>query len=219
MKPLQPTLPLRSKAKTKFPSILRFENEAREKGFYQVAGVDEAGRGPLAGPVTAAACVISEDTDISGLDDSKKLTPTKRRELYQRLVCDPSVQWKVAVVEAEVIDEINILQATMRAMLEAVEALDPPADCLLVDGLHLPHPTLPCCKIIKGDQLSASIMAAAIIAKETRDRLMVQYDALYPEYGFAGHKGYGTAKHRAAIMEHGPCPIHRRSFEPIKSLV
>lgn len=157
--------------------------------------------------------------EVPGVDDSKKLTPTKREHLYEELTSDPTILWGVGIGSVEEIDAINILQSTIQAMLRAIAALEKKPDYLLVDGLLLPHPTLPGQKIIKGDTLSQSIAAASIIAKETRDRLMLEHDSQYPEYGFAKHKGYGTAAHRAAIATHGPCPLHRRTFEPVRSMI
>ena len=195
-----------------------FEEEARQNGYKVIAGVDEAGRGPLAGPVVAAACLIPENLFIPGVDDSKKLLQKKRQEIFKQIVSDPRIIYCVGLVEVEIIDKINILQATIQAMLLAIEGLAKKPDYLLVDGLKLPHPSIPSLKIIAGDALSQSIAAASIIAKETRDRLMIEYHQKWPEYGFDQHKGYGTEKHLAAIDKHGPCPIHRMSFDPIKSL-
>lgn len=193
-----------------------FERAARQKGFSVIAGIDEAGRGPLAGPVVAAACVIPADVFIEGVDDSKKLTVMKRQEIFERLMADSRLSYGVGIISHQQIDEINILQATILAMLQAVASLCCVPDWLLVDGLKLNHPSIPSEKIIAGDQKSQSIAAASIIAKETRDRLMVEYDAQWPQYGFARHKGYGTVAHLAALAKYGPSPIHRRSFSPIK---
>lgn len=192
-------------------------SELRQRGFRFVAGVDEAGRGPLAGPVVAAACLVSS-MPVEGIDDSKKLTRAKRCLFYDQLTSHPDVRYGVGIVDAGVIDEINILQATIRAMQEAVSALDPAPDYLLVDGLQLPYPEVPVEKVIGGDAICYSIAAASVIAKEVRDRLMEGYDEQWPEYGFAKHKGYGTALHRAALLRHGPCEIHRKSFAPINKL-
>lgn len=198
--------------------MLEFEEAAYQKGYQLLCGIDEAGRGPLAGPVVAAVCMIPRGVLIEGVNDSKQLTAKKRETLFERLVTDPSIIYAVGVVDSCEIDQINIYQATILAMLKAVECLSVTPDYLLVDGLKLPHATIPAQKIIKGDQLSHSIAAASIIAKETRDRLMLAHDRTWPHYGFAQHKGYGTAKHMAAIQEHGPCPIHRFSFAPIKNI-
>lgn len=194
----------------------RFEIAARQKGYSLIAGIDEAGRGPLAGPVVAAACIIPEGVFVVGVDDSKKLSAEKRNELFNQITSHSQIKVGIGVVSHEDIDRINIFQATIQAMLMAVEQLDVSPDFLLVDGLKLPHPTIPCEKIIDGDQKSHSIASASILAKETRDRLMVDFDKQWPQYGFAQHKGYGTANHLAALTLHGPCPIHRRSFSPIK---
>ena len=183
-----------------------------------VAGVDEAGRGPLAGPVVAAAVILPSLPQLEGLNDSKALTPKKRDALYS-LIQEAAISLHVAVISPQIIDEINILQAALRAMRDAVRGLDQTPGRVLVDGNQKPGSGLPEMAIIKGDAKSASIMAASIIAKVTRDRLMIAYDEQYPEYGFAGHKGYGAKTHMEAIKKHGPCPIHRKTFEPIKTLL
>lgn len=188
-----------------------YEEEARQGGFHCIAGVDEAGRGPLAGPVVAASCIIPQGILFPGIDDSKKLTRKQREELYQHLTSHPKVIYGLGTVSHEVIDQINILQATIKAMLQAIAELSITPDLLLVDGMKLPS-SIPSKKIVKGDSLSQSIAAASIIAKETRDRIMEEYDREWPEYGFKDHKGYGTEKHRAALKKHGPCKIHRLSF-------
>ncbi len=193
-----------------------FEENAQKQGYRLIAGVDEAGRGPLAGPVVAAACIVPNGFDVSGIDDSKKLSPKQREFLFHRI--SSSCTTAVGIVEAPVIDVINILQASIQAMIEAVKKLVPSPDYLLVDGLTLPF-SIPSEKIIKGDALSFSIGAASIIAKVTRDRIMEELDAIYPQYGFKKHKGYGTAVHLKALQEHGPCPIHRKTFEPIKGML
>ena len=197
--------------------ILLYEEAAYQQGYKSIAGIDEAGRGPLAGPVVAVACILPRGLFIPYVNDSKKLTAKKREQLFDRLTGDPAIVYAVGVIESEEIDRLNIHQATIRAMWQAIDRLATFPDCLLVDGLGLPHPVLPCQKIIKGDQLSQSIAAASIIAKETRDRLMCAYHEQWPMYGFRQHKGYGTAQHLKALEKHGPCPIHRHSFDPIKS--
>ncbi len=196
---------------------MSYEEEAYLTGYQWLAGVDEAGRGPLAGPVVAAACILPKGLLIPQVNDSKKLTPKMRERLFARLTSDPAIYYAVGIVDSVEIDRINIYQATICAMLIAIERLKQAPDYLLVDGMKLPHPTLPCLKIIKGDQLSQSIAAASIIAKETRDRLMLDYHARWPAYGFDHHKGYGTEQHVEALFKHGPCEIHRRSFDPIKT--
>jgi ribonuclease HII len=194
-----------------------FERKARRQGFSHVAGVDEAGRGPLAGPVVAAACIIPSGLLISQVNDSKQVPPHIRAELFKRLTEDHRISYGVGIVDSLEIDRINIYQATIQAMLKAIEALPHQPHCLLVDGLKLPHPTLHVESIVGGDALSLSIGAASIIAKEIRDRIMVGFHEEWPHYGFNQHKGYGTAMHMECIDRHGPCPIHRRSFEPIKT--
>lgn len=195
------------------------EENARKRGYQIIAGVDEAGRGPLAGPVVAASCLFSSEVSIEGINDSKLLTPSQRYTIYKKLIACESVHYGISIVDHTIIDKINIYQATMRAMVEAIDSLKVKPDYLLVDGPQMPHPAIPGEGIVKGDQLSRLIAAASIIAKETRDALMMQYHEQWPEYGFNRHKGYGTQAHREALEKHGPCPIHRRSFEPVKSMV
>ncbi|MBK7257389.1 MAG: ribonuclease HII [Ignavibacteriae bacterium] len=190
---------------------LQYENELHARGVKLVAGVDEAGRGPLAGPVVAAAVILPEGVLIPGVDDSKKLTAAKREALYD-VISLPAVAAGTGIVGHEVIDRINILQATYRAMHQALAALSVMPGHVLVDGNRFAGTGIPFTTIVDGDALSHSIAAASIIAKVTRDRLLCDYDRLYPAYGFARHKGYGTAQHRAAIVAHGPCPIHRSTF-------
>ena len=175
-------------------------------------GIDEAGRGPLAGPVAAGAVILPEGVTILRLNDSKKLSPKAREELYDE-ICEKAVSWSVAMVSAETIDRINILQATYEAMRRAAAGLSVQPDVYLNDAVIIPGiPFEKQVKIIHGDAKSLSIAAASILAKVTRDRLMEEYDAIYPEYGFARHKGYGTREHMEAIKAFGMCPIHRRSF-------
>ncbi len=191
--------------------LWQIESSFREKGYRLICGIDEAGRGPLAGPVCAAAVILPFGLEIPGLNDSKKLTDKKRSELYD-LILSSAVAYGIAVADEKEIDEINILQATFRAMERAVCKLETKPDLILVDGNRLPQLDTEAHAIIKGDSLSASIAAASILAKVTRDRFMEQQDELYPAYGFAVHKGYGTKRHYEALTEHGPCPIHRRTF-------
>ena len=200
-------------------NLFAYEDMARLKGYRNLAGVDEAGRGPLAGPVVAAACIIPQGLIIDGVDDSKSIAPLQREKVFQRLTTHPDIQYAVGCIEAQDIDEINILQATFKAMQRAVEGLPSVPDFILVDGSLLPDWNYPSIAVIKGDALSHSIAAASIIAKETRDRLMETYELQYPGYGFKQHKGYGTKKHLEAINELGPCQIHRKTFEPVKSLL
>lgn len=192
---------------------------AYEEGYQVIAGVDEAGRGPLAGPVVAAACVFSRALVIEGIDDSKKLTPKEREELYQVLVSHPEIDFAIGIVEHSQIDAINILQASLEAMAIAVKNLAIEPDFLLVDGNQRPPTEIALKTVIKGDSLSQSIAAASILAKYSRDQMMLQFHQEWPQYGFDKHKGYATRSHFQAIQEHGPCPIHRKSFEPIKSLL
>jgi len=192
-----------------------FEKKAYAQGYRLVAGVDEAGRGPLAGPVVAAAAILDPESDVVGIDDSKKLTPKKRDKLFDILQTE-AVALGVGIASPTEIDDINILQASLLAMKRAVEDMAIQPDFLLIDGLFKIPSALPQEAITKGDSRSASIAAASIIAKVTRDRLMQTYDSTYPEYGFAGHKGYPTKAHKAAIRQHGGCPIHRRSFKGVK---
>ena len=197
--------------------VFAFENHARSLGYMHIAGVDEAGRGPLAGPVVAAACIVQEGFDIEGVDDSKALTAKQREVVYRSLCSSPYVAYGIGIVHSDEIDRINILQATFKAMESAVNNLPTAPNYILVDGSLLPKWSVPSRAIVKGDSLSFSISAASIIAKQTRDHLMDDMDKLYPGYGFAKHKGYGTKAHMEAIRLLGPSPIHRMSFEPLKS--
>jgi ribonuclease HII len=206
------------------PPDFRFESELLKGGLTLIAGVDEAGRGPLAGPVVAAAVVFPADWILRGLpeflhgiNDSKQLSARTREILYAELVSRPEIGRGIARVDAPLIDQINILQATHRAMNLALAQLNPPPQHVLVDGLRVKTLDFPQTPIVSGDALSLSIAAASILAKVTRDRLMVEYEREYPGYGFAGHKGYGTARHLAALKERGPCAIHRHSFAPVRA--
>jgi len=195
---------------------LRHERQLRASGCPLVAGIDEAGRGPLAGPVVAAAVILPERFRHAKLNDSKQLTHLQRERIYEELVASSEICWAVAVVEVEDIDRINILRASHEAMRRAVLALVTAPDHVLIDGLPV-HPfPIPQTALVGGDGLSFSIAAASVLAKVTRDRIMVEMDALHPEYGFAQHKGYGTALHLDRLRTHGPCPIHRRSFLPVQ---
>ncbi len=194
------------------------ESQLRREGFFLVAGIDEAGRGPLAGPVTAGAVVLPEDYRHDVLNDSKKLTEKQREILYAELTSDERVRWAAACVEPAEIDRINILRATWQAMGKAFLGLAGAADVALIDGRPVGDFPGEHRALVKGDALSLSIAAASVIAKVHRDRLMVEYANRYPEYGFDQHKGYGTARHLAALRRHGPCPIHRRSFAPVSRL-
>ena len=191
--------------------IKAYEQEYQWAGL--VCGIDEAGRGPLAGPVVAGAVILPADCRILYLNDSKKLSEKRREELFLEIK-EKAVSWAVGIASPEEIDEINILQATYRAMRQAVGQLNPAPGVLLNDAVTIPElpESLTQVPIIKGDAKSVSIAAASILAKVTRDHMMIEYDKIYPEYGFARHKGYGTAVHISALKEYGPCPIHRRSF-------
>ncbi len=182
----------------------------------RIAGVDEAGRGPLAGPVSVAAVVLDPDRPIIGLDDSKKLTEARREALYP-LIVERALAWRIEFVEADEIDALNILQATLTGMRRALAGLSPAADCARIDGNRLPT-GLPCAAeaIIGGDAIEPAIMAASILAKVARDRRMLELHLRYPQYGFDRHKGYPSPAHRAALATHGPCPEHRRSYAPVR---
>ncbi|MDQ1278257.1 MAG: ribonuclease [Thermodesulfobacteriota bacterium] len=188
-----------------------FEQRARQIGFNLIAGIDEAGRGPLAGPVVASAVVLPENYRHPDITDSKQLSPRKREALFKVIRAD-ALSIGVGVMEASIIDDVNILQATLSAMKEAVCDLDVSPDYLLVDGMQAVPIDIPQMTIIRGDSLSISIAAASIIAKVSRDRIMEMYHRQFPYYNFLKNKGYGTQEHRQAIKDHGPCKIHRRSF-------
>lgn len=198
--------------------MLEFENAARAEGFLYIAGIDEAGRGPLAGPVVAAAVILPLDVALEGVTDSKKLSPLKRAKLFD-LIMKNALAVGVGMADAAMIDRINILQATLRAMEMAVAELLLKPDLLLIDGISKTALTVEQRVIKKGDSLSLSIAAASIIAKVTRDRMMEQYEEEYPGYGFSGHKGYGSKAHMEAIARLGPSPIHRRTFGGVKEYV
>jgi len=198
--------------------MLFYEAQARRRGYLCIAGIDEAGRGPLAGPVVAAAVILPAGLDLPGVDDSKKLTAAQREELFDTIMRE-AASVGVGVGDHDLVDRINILQATLSAMRDAVLQLSPKPDFLLIDGISAVPMNIAQRTVKKGDSLSLSIAAASIIAKVTRDRLMVEYDLLYPGYGFADHKGYGAASHMAAIADLGPSPIHRKSFRGVKEHV
>jgi ribonuclease HII len=193
----------------------RYEKKLRATGAARIAGIDEAGRGALAGPVVAAAAILPEKFRHRRLNDSKQLAPELREEIYWDLVSNPEVRWTVGTVDATEIDRINILRASHRAMRLAITALVEPPEHVLIDGLPvIPFP-FPQTAIIDGDCMSLSIAAASVIAKVTRDRMMRDFCARFPQYCFSQHKGYGTELHLLKLHEFGPCPIHRRSFEPV----
>ena len=198
------------------PCGLRYERKLRAVGCGRIAGIDEAGRGPLAGPVVAAAVILPERFRHPVLNDSKKLSADQRERIYAELTAHGEIVWAVAVVEHDEIDRINILRATHEAMRRALTALAALPDHVLIDGLPVnPFPVAQTA-LVGGDGLSFSIAAASVIAKVTRDRIMVLMDERHPGYEFAQHKGYGTELHLARLREHGPCPIHRRSFLPVQ---
>jgi len=214
-------MPVRSRSKP----IERFQHERGllARGLRCIAGIDEAGRGPLAGPVVAAVVVLPvewiEDgmpAALQGLNDSKQLSEDQREEFFAALLASPGVRHGIAECDAGLIDRINILQATHLAMNRALEVLGFVPDHALVDGREVKTLRVPHTALVKGDALSYSIAAASVLAKVTRDRQMLEWDRRHPEYGFAEHKGYGTPQHLEAIARHGPCPIHRRSFAPLK---
>jgi len=200
-----------------------FERTLWTRGIGRIAGVDEAGRGPLAGPVVAAAAILPAQwakaglpRELDGLNDSKQLTAAQREKFFAYLTAAGEVEYAIAQMDSVQIDAINILRATHQAMNAALAELVPRPQHVLVDGRPVKTMRLPQTAIIKGDARSYSIAAASVLAKVTRDRLMLEFDRQWPVYGFAGHKGYGTARHLAAIAAHGPCPIHRKSFAPLK---
>lgn len=194
---------------------LSLENNLRDEGFSLIAGIDEAGRGPLAGPVSVAAVILPPDFTHEVLTDSKKLTEKKREVLYEEITSNKEIIWNSVHLESSVIDEINILQATWKGMADAFSGLPTAADIALIDGKPIQNFPGQYQNIIKGDSKSLSIAAASIIAKVERDRLMKEFGEKYPHYGFEKHKGYGTKAHLEALNEHGPCEIHRMSFAPV----
>jgi len=191
---------------------LSYEIAANQKGFKAVCGVDEAGRGPLAGPVCAAAVILPENCEIAGLNDSKKLSEKKREELFD-IIKEKALAYSIAFGSLEEIEEFNILEATFMAMNRAIDGLETPADFALIDGNRVPkNIKIPCETVVKGDGLSLSIAAASVLAKVTRDRLLLEIDKEYPQYNFKKHKGYGTKEHTDLILKYGPSPVHRMSF-------
>ena len=195
--------------------MLALEGQASRRGYRCIAGVDEAGRGPLAGPVVAAAVILPDGLLLPGVNDSKQLTADRREALFDTISRE-ALAVGVGIGDHALVDSINILQATLSAMRDAVHALSVTPDFILIDGISSIPMNIPQRTVKKGDSLSLSIAAASIIAKVTRDRMMLEYDLLYPGYGFASHKGYGAASHLAAIAKLGPCPIHRKSFGGVK---
>ncbi len=207
----------------KIPKRFRHEHAVLQTGVTQIVGIDEAGRGPLAGPVVAAAAILPTEwiltglpRKLKGLNDSKQLTAKERDQFFAEITSRPEIRYAVASVDVQMIDQINILQATHRAMNLALQQLNPMPQHALVDGLPVKTLICPQTAIVEGDALSYSIAAASVLAKVTRDRMMADFHQLYPNYGFHEHKGYGTPDHLAAIRKHGPCPIHRMTFYPIR---
>lgn len=192
-------------------NLWEIENSLYAQGYTAICGVDEAGRGPLAGPVCAGAVILPRGLEIPGLNDSKKLTDKKRRELYP-IIKEQAIAWGIGFASHEEIDELNILQATYLAMSRAIQALEGKADFALIDGNRAKDFGIPLKTVVKGDSLSASIAAASVLAKVARDDIMLEMAKEYPEYGFEVHKGYGTKQHYEALRQHGHCPIHRMSF-------
>lgn len=203
---------MKEKELERLTNLKQMEQELYQKGFKNICGIDEAGRGPLAGPVVVAGVIMPQDSIIEGVNDSKKVSEKKREKLYD-LIIEEAISYSVAIIGQDVIDDINILNATKQGVTGVVDGLDVKPDLILVDALtHINTKGIPYDSIIKGDAKCYSIAAASILAKVTRDRIMRQWDEIYPQYGFVAHKGYGTAKHIAAIKEYGLCPIHRKTF-------
>ncbi len=203
---------MKEKEEARLIELKKMDKEFYDKGVKYVAGIDEAGRGPLAGPVVVAAVILPQDSMIEGINDSKKISEAKREKLYE-IITKEAISYGVGIIYQEEIDEINILQATKKGLTEAIKQMSIKPNIIMVDALSgIDTLGIPYKSIIKGDAKCYSIAAASIVAKVTRDRIMREWDKVYPEYGFESHKGYGTAKHIAAIKEFGPCPIHRRSF-------
>ena len=203
---------MKEKELERLTKLKEIEKDLYQKGFQNICGIDEAGRGPLAGPVVVAGVIMPQDSMIEGVNDSKKVSEKKREKLYD-LILEEAISYSVAIIGQDVIDEINILNATKQGVTNVVEGLDVKPDLIIVDALTgINTKGIPYDSIIKGDAKCYNIAAASIIAKVTRDRIMRQWDEIYPQYGFIAHKGYGTAKHIEAIKQYGLCPIHRRSF-------
>ena len=200
------------KEETRLKHLKEYEDRLYKTGLTYIAGIDEAGRGPLAGPVVVGVAIMKPDSFIEGVNDSKKISETKREKLYEQIT-NEAISWSVGIVDEKEIDKINILNATKKALTEALGKLETRPDRILVDALdNIDTKGIPYTSIIKGDAKVYSISCASIIAKVTRDRMLRKYDEMYPQYGFAKHKGYGTAMHIEAIKKYGPCPIHRKTF-------
>ena len=208
---------MRKSESTRQSNLLQHDRSFLERGFGSLAGVDEAGRGPLAGPVVASAVVVRDFSFVSPIDDSKKMSAKSRARAYEEILKKCFIG--IGIVDPPLIDELNIYQATFRAMEEAVRRLRQTPDCILIDGPKAPQLPFKQFPIVDGDAKSFSIACASVVAKVTRDRIMEYYDDLYPEYGFRRHKGYGTKAHLEALKRHGPCKIHRKSFGPVRSLL
>ncbi len=203
---------MKEKEEQRLIELKKQEKELRNKGFKYICGIDEAGRGPLAGPVVVASVIMPENSMIEGVNDSKKISEKKREKLYNQII-EEAICYGVGIIGQDEIDEINILNATKKGLTMSLKELTTKPDLIIVDALtHIDTMGIPYESIIKGDAKCYSIAAASIIAKVTRDRIMREWDKVYPEYGFERHKGYGTAAHIAAIKEYGPCPIHRETF-------
>ena len=208
---------IKEKELERLTNLKSMEKELYDKGFEYICGMDEAGRGPLAGPVVVAGVIMPKNSMIEGVNDSKKVSEKKREKLYD-VILEEAISYSVAIIGQDVIDDINILNATKQGVTRVVEELDVKPNLILVDALtHINTKGIPYDSIIKGDAKCYNIAAASIIAKVTRDRIMREWDEIYPQYGFINHKGYGTAKHIEALKEYGPCPIHRKTF--IKNFV
>jgi len=204
-------------AQLSVPDRRQFERDGMARGFRRIAGLDEAGRGPLAGPVVASAVILPEDFMLPGLRDSKKLSSLQRDRFFEE-INRRAVAIGIGVVDSDLIDRINILQATILAMRRALDGLAVTPDYLLIDALFLPGVEIPQNPVIHGDDLSQSIAAASVVSKVSRDRMMLEFDRLYPEYKFCSHKGYGTSEHLRALARYGPCPIHRYSFSRVRPM-
>ena len=208
---------IKEKEVERLTNLKSMEKELYNKGFEYICGIDEAGRGPLAGPVVVAGVIMPKDSMIEGVNDSKKISEKKREKLYD-IILEEAISYSVAIIGQDIIDEINILNATKQGVTTVVEELDVKPNLILVDALtHINTKGIPYDSIIKGDAKCYNIAAASIIAKVTRDRIMCEWNEIYPQYGFANHKGYGTAKHIEALKQYGPCSIHRKTF--IKNFV
>lgn len=203
---------MKEKEEARLIELKKIDKEFFDKGVKYIAGIDEAGRGPLAGPVVVASVILPQDSMIEGINDSKKVSEAKREKLYD-IIINEAISYGVGIIYQDEIDEINILQATKKGLTEAIKQMEIKPNIIMVDALSgIDTLGIPYKSIIKGDAKCYSIAAASIIAKVTRDRIMREWDKVYPEYGFGSHKGYGTAKHIAAIKEFGPCSIHRKTF-------